>query len=250
MRRLPSKLDVYVQARELARAVHQAAIGDAELRDRATRAAKSTLLNLAEGLPATNLGVRRRHFAIARNSLCEVAAAVDLAVANGALPEENAVVLVEGMQRVGSLVGGLRRGQRREPRPSPGGGGRNGLHQPTKGERLDSVGGPGILVTQTMARKQKNPRECVVLRASSADGTEVESQTIDVHEYYDDSCELIDSDEYRRARGIRLLRGLIYSPDGVLDEDFENRYDELGRLEYGRVVWADGKVDEKTHKPS
>ncbi len=64
------KLDVYVQARELARAVHEAAIGDAELRDRATRAAKSTLLNLAEGLPDTNIGVRRRHFAIARNSLC------------------------------------------------------------------------------------------------------------------------------------------------------------------------------------
>jgi hypothetical protein len=39
-----------------------------------------------------------------------VAAAVDLAVAIGALPEEKAVVLVAGMQRVGSLVGGLLRG--------------------------------------------------------------------------------------------------------------------------------------------
>ena len=103
------QLDVYVQARELARAVHQAGIGDAELRDQATRAAKSTFLNVAEGLPDTNLGVRRRHFAIARNSLCEVAAAVDLAVAIGALPEEKAVGLVAGMQRVGSLVGGLLR---------------------------------------------------------------------------------------------------------------------------------------------
>lgn len=83
-------------------------IGDARFRDQATRAAKSSFLNVAEDLPDTNLGIRRRHFGIARN--CEVAAAVDLAVAIGALPEDKAVVLVASMQRVGSLVGGLLRG--------------------------------------------------------------------------------------------------------------------------------------------
>ena len=88
------QLDVYVLARELARAVHAAGIGDPELRDQATRAAKSAFLNIAEGLPDTSVAVRRRHFAIARNSLCEVAAAVDLAVAIGALPEATAVALV------------------------------------------------------------------------------------------------------------------------------------------------------------
>lgn len=104
------QLDVYTASRDLARAVHEARIGDAELRDQATRAAKSTFLNVAEGLPDTNLGVRRRHFGIARNSLCEVAAAVDLAVAIGALAEERAAVLVGLMQRVGALIGGLMRG--------------------------------------------------------------------------------------------------------------------------------------------
>jgi hypothetical protein len=43
-------LDVYVAAKELARAVHEAGVRDAELRDQATRASKSTFLGLCEGL--------------------------------------------------------------------------------------------------------------------------------------------------------------------------------------------------------
>jgi hypothetical protein len=60
-------------------------------------------------LPDTQLWVRRRHFAIARNSLCEVAAAVDLAVAIGALPGAVAGELVARMQRVAALLAGLMR---------------------------------------------------------------------------------------------------------------------------------------------
>jgi four helix bundle protein len=103
------KLEVYIQARELAAGVHFANIGDVELRDQATRAAKSVFLNLAEGLPDSQLGVRRRHFCIARNSLCEVAAAVDLAAAMGALPVVVAGELVGRIERVGRLLGGLLR---------------------------------------------------------------------------------------------------------------------------------------------
>ncbi|MBL8739509.1 MAG: four helix bundle protein [Myxococcales bacterium] len=103
------KLEVYIQSRELAAGVHRANIGDAELRDQATRAAKSVFLNVSEGLPDTQLGVRRRHFTIARNSLCEVAAAVDLAVASGALPAAVAGELVGRIQRVAALLSGLMR---------------------------------------------------------------------------------------------------------------------------------------------
>ena len=61
--RLPfQSLDVYVAARELAAVVHGAQIGDAELRDQATRAAKSVFLNLCEGLPSDSGPMRRRHF--------------------------------------------------------------------------------------------------------------------------------------------------------------------------------------------
>ncbi len=44
------KLDSYRVAREFARRVHEAKIKDAELRDQATRAAKSAFLGLCEGL--------------------------------------------------------------------------------------------------------------------------------------------------------------------------------------------------------
>ncbi len=103
------KLEVYVQSRELAAGVHRAGIGDTELRDQATRAAKSVFLNVSEGLPESQLGVRRRHFSIARNSLGEVAAAVDLAVAIGALPAAVAGELVGRTQRVAVLLAGLMR---------------------------------------------------------------------------------------------------------------------------------------------
>jgi four helix bundle protein len=103
------RLEIYVQSRELAAGVHRAGIGDAELRDQATRAAKSLFLNVSEGLPDAQLGVRRRHFSIARNSLCEVAAAVDLAVAIGALSPAVAGELVGRLQRVAALLAGLLR---------------------------------------------------------------------------------------------------------------------------------------------
>jgi len=79
------KLDVYVAAKELARRVQVAKIADAELRDQATRAAKSAFLCLCEGLPNEGLAMRRRYFVMANNSLHETVAAVDLAAALGAL---------------------------------------------------------------------------------------------------------------------------------------------------------------------
>jgi four helix bundle protein len=81
------KLDVYKAAKELAKRVHEANIRDAELRDQATRASKSTFLGLCEGLPSDSTGVRRRHFEIANNSLHEVVGAVDLAATLGVVDE-------------------------------------------------------------------------------------------------------------------------------------------------------------------
>jgi four helix bundle protein len=70
------QLDVYRVALKLAAVVHKARIGDAELRDQATRAVDSVFLNLSEGLPAQAVGVRRRHFTAANGSLHEVVAAL------------------------------------------------------------------------------------------------------------------------------------------------------------------------------
>ena len=83
-------LDVYVAARELAALVHAARVADAELRDQATRAAKSVFLNLCEGLPSDSGPMRRKHFALANGSLHELVGALDLACAIGALAPEPA----------------------------------------------------------------------------------------------------------------------------------------------------------------
>ena len=55
------QLDAYKVAREIAVRVHEAKISDAELRDQATRAAKSAFLGLCEGLPNEQPGLRRRY---------------------------------------------------------------------------------------------------------------------------------------------------------------------------------------------
>src|SRR6266576_39480 len=79
------KLDVYRVAKSFAAVVHRASIADAELRDQATRAAKSAFLNLAEGLPSDSPPMRRKFFASADGSLHEAVAAIDLASTLGAM---------------------------------------------------------------------------------------------------------------------------------------------------------------------
>jgi four helix bundle protein len=79
------KLDAYVVEREIAKKVHEAKIRDTELRDQATRAAKSCFLTLCEGLPNDGVAMRRKYFTESHNSLHEVVGAIDLAEAIGAV---------------------------------------------------------------------------------------------------------------------------------------------------------------------
>jgi len=115
------KLDSYIVAKELAKRTHEAGIRDCELRDQATRAAKSTFLGLCEGLPSDASGIRRRHFDIANNSLHELIGAVDLADAIGAVDSEVASELMSLAVRVKRMLRMLRarwsarRSDRRKP---------------------------------------------------------------------------------------------------------------------------------------
>ena len=79
------RLECYRAARELAVRVHAARISDPELRDQATRAAKSAFLNLCEGLPDDRPAMRRKYFAASDGSLHETVGALDLAAALGAV---------------------------------------------------------------------------------------------------------------------------------------------------------------------
>ena len=103
------KLDCYQVAKAIAVRVHEARIGDAELRDQATRAAKSTFLRLAEGLPNEGAGMRRKYFVEANNSLHEVVAAVDLAAAIGAIEASVAGEIIDLSARLKPMIRGLLR---------------------------------------------------------------------------------------------------------------------------------------------
>jgi four helix bundle protein len=89
------KMRVYRLAKDLAVLVQRAAIRDLELCDQATRAAKSCFLNIAEGLPSDQPLVRRRHLCIAKGSVCETAAAIDLCLALGLLDHEASKPMLE-----------------------------------------------------------------------------------------------------------------------------------------------------------
>ena len=103
------KLAVYQAARELIVVVERGAIRDAELRDQATRAAKSVLLRLAEGLPLKSPAMRQKFFSEAWGSLHEVAAAVDVAAAIGALDAAVAEQALDLAGQTRRLLSGLRR---------------------------------------------------------------------------------------------------------------------------------------------
>jgi len=102
-------LDCYQVAKAIAVRVHEARIGDSELRDQATRAAKSTFLRLAEGLPNDGVGMRRKYFIEANNSLHEVVAAVDLASAIGAIDPAIADEVIDLSARLKPMIRGLLR---------------------------------------------------------------------------------------------------------------------------------------------
>jgi four helix bundle protein len=104
------RLDAYRVALELARRVHEAKLQDPELRDQATRASKSAFLNLSEGLPHDQPGLRRRHFSIANGSLHETVAAVDLALTIGAINREEAAAIQALALRFKSMLRALLRG--------------------------------------------------------------------------------------------------------------------------------------------
>jgi four helix bundle protein len=103
------KLDVYRAAKELAQLVHEARVEHTVLRDQACRAAVSCFLQLAEGLPNSGTGMRRKYFTEADNSLHETVAAMDLALALGAVSEETAGHVQEIAVRVKRMLRALLR---------------------------------------------------------------------------------------------------------------------------------------------
>ena len=76
------RLRVWDKARQFVRLVSKNPIGDAELRNQASRAVKSVGCNIAEGA-ALEGASRKKHYKIAKGSAVEAVAAYDLLLARG-----------------------------------------------------------------------------------------------------------------------------------------------------------------------
>jgi four helix bundle protein len=92
---------------ELLLAVRKAKVRNAKLRDAATRAAKSTCLNCAEGAGRATRRDKARVFAIARGEAVEAVAAVEIAALTGDASAEDAARGVVLGHRVVALLTGL-----------------------------------------------------------------------------------------------------------------------------------------------
>jgi hypothetical protein len=90
----------------------------------------------------------------------------------------------------------------------------------------------------------KMPRSQVILIAENGDGVVVERLDVPLDNYYGGGLPVVDSDDYRRLNGIRLLRGHIYGYKGNLMEEFVVKYDSDGRYIHSRAVHEDGTIVE------
>jgi four helix bundle protein len=97
-------LQVFHVACELLVSVRDAQIRDAKLRDEATRAAKGTCLNIAEGAARVTRADKARAYAIARGEAAEVGAALEIAVLVGAASAEDEAHIVTLASRIVSML--------------------------------------------------------------------------------------------------------------------------------------------------
>jgi hypothetical protein len=76
-------------------------------------------------------------------------------------------------------------------------------------------------------RKRKSQARLV---GFSESGALVFEQVVPLDAYWDESHPVIDDAVFRCERSIRKLVGWLYGPDGELIEEFENTYDDSGKL--------------------
>jgi four helix bundle protein len=101
------KLDSYQVAREICLRVYAAKISNAKLRDQAERAATGMFLQLAEGLPITGAGLRKKYFTESLGSLHELVAALDLAAMGRFMNAKEAAAIIVLAERERRMLLGL-----------------------------------------------------------------------------------------------------------------------------------------------
>lgn len=92
--------------------------------------------------------------------------------------------------------------------------------------------------------KSEEPRHVARLSAYDAEGNLVVHEELPLGVYYEELHDLIDSEEFRRERGVVRLVGELYDDDGNLFQQIENTYTGSGELKHSRIVHGDGTVTE------
>ena len=99
--------DIYNVTMKLCVHVREAKIAHAELRDQAERASVSTFLAVGEGLPHRSPRMRNQFFERARASACELASALHLACALGAMDRAQWATCHALVGRASAMLGAL-----------------------------------------------------------------------------------------------------------------------------------------------
>ena len=107
------RLDAWVQARDLSTEVmvlsQRIPRGYRSLADQMKRAAMSTVLLIGEGANRTGAGEKRHRYSLARGECGELAAALELAVVWGLVPDSDVAPLLRRAARVGAMLTKLER---------------------------------------------------------------------------------------------------------------------------------------------
>ena len=83
------------------------------------------------------------------------------------------------------------------------------------------------------------PIDRVHIEAFDAEGITVLSRVVAFLEYYEGRHALTDSEEFRQARGIVKVKGVVYGADGV-EQEFETDYAPSGEVLRNRARFKDG----------
>lgn len=81
-----------------------------------------------------------------------------------------------------------------------------------------------------------------MLEAYDATGASVLSQMMPLEAYYEGENDLIDSNQFRKERGIVRVVGTIYDHGGAIAQTFDNEYAPDGELVRGTAHHRDGTV--------
>ncbi len=84
-------------------------------------------------------------------------------------------------------------------------------------------------------------KSTVLLTAFDSDRRLIEASELPYDDYYENGCPLIDSDDYRKKRGVRLVHGEVYASTGF-QQRFDNKYGPSGKLKETAAIFSDGTI--------